>query len=329
MRHDHGIRIGGALLVAVLMAASSLLMAAPALAQTKKALAWVQFTGACCNAGTYNGLSGYINATVRSNVATPSVMIPSGALSRVETTLWTGPLTPFSTNFIDVHNAAATFKRSHNLAPTATTTVRAADKTSTTVGGTLFMPRYGTMMQKPGANRFGGTMGLVSNLHAEGKYVASVGYYDFYFNANATAMAAPPFSVGQYGFALTGMLTHSYLQYKGQPLAFDAPVIATNMPSTTGTQYLYQPFGYYVTQYTYAGYDNRTPNGLFGTLSLVRPTVLQYFGLTVVNPVFVAWNETQGFMYRNTITFLPEPGSLLMLGCGVLTLAGLFRLRMR
>jgi hypothetical protein len=34
-------------------------------------------------------------------------------------------------------------------------------------------------------------------------------------------------------------------------------------------------------------------------------------------------------MYTTTITFLPEPGSLLMLGCGVLTVAGLFRLRMR
>jgi hypothetical protein len=142
-------------------------------------------------------------------------------------------------------------------------------------------------------------------------------------------MLTGPVSVGQYGFALTGMLTHTYLQYKGAPLAFDAPVIATNMPSTTGTQYLYQPFGYYVTQYTYAGYDNRTASGLYGTLSLVRPFVLQYFGATVAPPSFIAWNETQGFMYRNTITFLPEPGSLLMLGCGILTLAGLFRLRRR
>jgi hypothetical protein len=210
------------------------------------------------------------------------------------------------------------------------TTVNASAKTSTAVGGPLYMPRYGVMRQTPGTNRFGGTMALVSNLYAEGKYVASVGYYDFYFNANPTPMAAPPLSVGQYGFVLTGMLTHSYLQYKGLPLAFDGPAVATFMPSTTGTQYLYQPFGYYVTQYTYAGYDNRTPNGLSGTLSLVRPFVIQYFGILDVPPApYAAWNETQGFMYRNTLTFLPEPGSLLMLGCGVLTVAGLFRLRMR
>jgi hypothetical protein len=311
------------------MAASSLLMAAPALAQTKKALAWVQLNGACCNGGTYTGLSGYVSAFVGSTPNTPSVYIRSGALSRTDTTTWTGPLTPFSINYIDVHNAAATFKKSHSLAPTATTTVRAADKTSTAVGGAFYMPRNGTLIQTPGTPRFGGTMGLVSNLHAVGQYVASVGYYDFYFDASATAMAAPPFSVGQYGFVLTGMLTHSYLQYKGQPLAFDGPGIATFMPSTTGTQYLYQDFGPYITQYTYAGYDNRTPNGLFGTLSLVRPFVLQYFGVTLAPPSFIAWNETQGFIYRNTITFLPEPGGLMMLGCGVLTLAGLFRLRMR
>jgi hypothetical protein len=329
MRHDHGIRSGGALLVAVLMAASSLLMAAPALAQTKKALAHFQLNGACCNGGTYTGLAGTITVTVGSTPSTPSVRIKSGLLSRTDTTTWTGPLTPFSINYIDVRNAAATFKKSHSLAPTATTTVRAGDKTSTAVGGSFYMPRNGTLIQTPGTKRFGGTMGLVSNLHAVGQYVASVGYYDFYFNANATAMAAPPFSVGQYGFVLTGMLTHSYLQYKGQPLAFDGPAFATFMPSTTGTQYVFQDFGQYITKYTYAGYDNRTPAGLNGTLSLVRPFVLQYFGVVVAPPSYIGWNETQAFMYRNTITFLPEPGSLLTLGCGILTLAGLFRLRMR
>jgi hypothetical protein len=322
MRHDHGIRIGGALLVAVLMAA-------PALAQTKKALAHVQFNGACCNGGSYTGLAGTITATVGSTPNTPSVMIPSGLLTRTDTTNWTGPLTPFSYNYIDLHNGPATFKKSHSLAPTAITTVRAGDKTSTAVGGSFYMPRNGTLMQKPGTKRFGGTMALVSNLRAVGQYVASVGYYDFYFNANATTMATGKITVGQYGFVLSGMLTHSYLQYKGGPLAFDGPAIATFMPSTTGTQYLYQNFGPYITQYTYAGYDNRTPAGLNGTLSLVRPMVLQYFGVMEANPRYIAWNETQGFMYRNTITFLPEPGSLLMLGCGIVTLAGLFRLRVR
>ncbi len=331
MRQDHGIRIGGALLVAVLMAASSLLIAAPALAQTKKALAILQTTNACCNAGgSYPGFyPQYINATVSTLRSLPSVMIPSGAISRVSKYTWTGPLTPYSINYIDAHNAAVTFKRSHSLAPTATTTVRAADKTSTAVGGAFYMPRHGTMIQTPGGNRFGGTMKIVNNLYAYGKYAASVGYYNFYGNANPSAMLDGPVSVGQYGLALTGMFTHSYLEYKGQPLAFNGPAFVTNMPSTTGTQYLYQPFGYYVTQYTWAGYDNRTPNGLFGTLSLVRPYVLQYFWVVEAPPSYVALSETQGFMTRTTITFLPEPGSLLMLGCGALTLAGLFRLRMR
>jgi hypothetical protein len=215
------------------------------------------------------------------------------------------------------------------LAPIATTTVRAADKTSTAVGGDFYFPRYGTMMQKPGTKRFGGTMKIVSDLYAYGKYAASVGYYSFYGSANPTSMLHGPVSVGQYGFALTGMFTHSTLQYKGEPLAFDGPAIQTLMPSTTGTQYLYQPFGYYVTQYTYAGYDNRTPSGLHGTLSLVRPTVLTYYLRPTAPPPQAFFFENQGWMYTTTITFLPEPGSLLMLGCGILTLAGLFRLRMR
>ena len=331
MKHDLGIRIGGALLVAVLMAASSLLMAAPALAQTKKAYLWAQVDNACCNAGgTYTGFfPAFGSATVGSTPSTPSVMIRSGLLSRVSTYTWTGPLTPFSVNYIDAHNAAVTFNRQHSLAPTATTTVRAGDKTSTAVGGDFYFPRYGTMMQKPGTHRFGGTMGIVSDLYAYGKYAASVGYYSFYGSVNPTSMLHGPVSVGQYGFLQTGMFTHSTLQYKGEPLAFDGPAIQTLMPSTTGTQYLYQPFGYYVTQYTWAGYDNRTASGLFGTLSLVSPNVLQYFWVTVAPPQYVAVSETQGFMSRITLTFLPEPGSLLTLGCGILTLAGLFRLRMR
>jgi hypothetical protein len=112
MRHDHGIRSGGALLVAVLMAASSLLMAAPALAQTKKALAYVEMNGACCNGGTYSLVAGLVSAFVGSGTGKPTVHIMSNALSRKETTTWTGPLTPFSINYIDLHNAAATFRPS-------------------------------------------------------------------------------------------------------------------------------------------------------------------------------------------------------------------------
>jgi hypothetical protein len=330
MRHYHGIRIGGALLAAVLMAASSLLMAAPALAQTKKALASVVLTGACCNAGPYSFLSGTVSAVVGSTPNTPSVYIRSDALRRTDTTSWTGPQTPYSKNWNDAHNAAVTFKRSHPLAPTAITTVNAYDKTNTAAAGKLYMPRYGLLRQTPGPNRFGGTMAIVSNLHTKGTVAAAVGWYDFTFNANATAMLTGPVSVGQYGIAITGMITHQTIMYPGgKSMIFDAPVIATLMPSTTGTQYLYQNKGYYVTTYTYAGYDNRTPNGLYGTLSLVRPMVLNYFWTSVEPPPFVAGGDSQGFMYRNTITFLPEPGSLLMLGCGILTLAGLYRLRLR
>jgi hypothetical protein len=330
MRHDHGIRIGGALLVAVMMAASSLLMAAPALAATKNALAFVTTDGACCGAGYFGGLSGYVTAFVGSTPSTPSVFIPSGQISRTDTTTFTGPLTPFSINYNDVHNAAWHVNRQHSAAPTTTTTVNIIDKTSTAVGGDFYFPRYGVLRQTPGAHRFSGTLATVSALHTRGQFVASVGgYYDFTFNANATPMATAPPAVGQSGFVFTGTLIHSSISYKGRPLAFELPVVQTLMPATTGTQYVYKEYGYIQTKYTVAGYDNRTPSGLFGTLSMVQPTVLNYYALTVAPPPTNFLLETQAFVTRTTITFLPEPGSLLMLGCGILTLAGLFRLRMR
>jgi hypothetical protein len=97
------------------------------------------------------------------------------------------------------------------------------------------------------------------------------------------------------------------------------------MPSTTGVQYLYQPNGYYITKYTSTGYDNRTPSGLSGTVSMVAPFVLNYIG--TIQGAGVVTNVTIGYANRMTLTFLPEPGRLLMLGCGILALAGLYRLR--
>jgi hypothetical protein len=98
------------------------------------------------------------------------------------------------------------------------------------------------------------------------------------------------------------------------------------MPHTTGVQYVRQPQGYYVTIYTSTGYDNRTPSGLSGTVSLVRPSVAHAFGAAWGAPFVMG---SGAYMERLTLTFLPEPGHLLMLGCGILALAGLFRLRMR
>ena len=333
MRHDHGIRIGGALLVAVLMAASSLLMAAPALAATKHALAFVTLNGACCGYGYYGGPSGYVDAFVGSTTPTPSVYIPSHQfqLSVMTTTTFTNPpLTPFSINYNDAYNAAWHVKRQHSAAPTTTTTVNIPDKTSTAVGGDFYFPRYGVLRQTPGDHRFGGTLEMVSNLRTRGQFKATYGgYYSFTIMYNATPMWTAPSAVGQYGFIFTGDLTHTYLQYKGKPLAFELPVVGTHMPHTTGTQYVYKEFGYIKTKYTVTGYDNRTALGLNGTLSMVQPTVLNYYAVTVAPPRNNFLLLTNAFVHRTNITFLPEPGSLLMLGSGILTLAGLFRLRMR
>jgi hypothetical protein len=326
MQHDVGIRLRALLLVAFFTVAVGLLVAVPALAQTKQALVNVQRQSWCCQAGTpLVTQSATTVATVGTTTPTPSIYIPSKVLTRNLTTTWTAPLTPYSKQYISEYNAAATFRRSHPLAPTATTT--AAPPTSTTQYGSYFMPRYGTMIQTPGPNRFGGTMRIVDNNYYTGQYVASVGYYSFDIYFNATPRLTGPRVPGQYGWAGYGALTHTSITYYGYPLKIDLKIAGRYMPSTTGVQYVYQPNGYYITQYTSTGYDNRTPSGLSGTVSMVAPYVLNY--VQYIQGAGVVGTLTLGFANRLTLTFLPEPGRLLMLGCGILALAGLYRLRIR
>jgi hypothetical protein len=65
------------------------------------------------------------------------------------------------------------------------------------------------------------------------------------------------------------------------------------------------------------GYDNRTPGGL-GSVKLVAPAGLMST-LAGSMPLFVSM----------TLTFIPEPGTLLLLGSGIVCLATIGRKRMR
>ena len=108
-----------------------------------------------------------------------------------------------------------------------------------------------------------------------------------------------------------------------------AQIIRTTAPWTTGMLEVYQPLGSTVTTVSLTGYDNRTPLGLHGKLSLVVPWLVHGY-VESYNPLDPVQSGIHtALITKNTITFLPEPAVILQLGAGVLGLVGLYRLRRR
>ncbi len=106
-------------------------------------------------------------------------------------------------------------------------------------------------------------------------------------------------------------------------------LIRTTAPWTTGRVEVYQPLGSTVTTATVTGYDNRTPQGLHGKLSMVVPWLVHGY-LESYNPADpVSSPLHSALINQNTITFIPEPVEMLQLGAGILGLVGLYRLRRR
>jgi hypothetical protein len=91
------------------------------------------------------------------------------------------------------------------------------------------------------------------------------------------------------------------------------------------------PQGGAVSAFTLTGYDNRTPLGESGRISLIRPRLVHSYNvphdpnepITLVDSNVSAWQMT--FHFRPA----PEPGATLMLASGFVLLAGLVRLRRR
>jgi hypothetical protein len=119
---------------------------------------------------------------------------------------------------------------------------------------------------------------------------------------------------------------------KGDPVYSGvAHYLSTGVPATTGTLIGWQPVGTYATRWTVNGYDNRSPNGLKGDLSLVSARLRHtYFKDNQGTPISTIYNSVR--MYETIIMFkgdAPEPGVMLLLGAGVVTLAGLSYMRRR
>jgi hypothetical protein len=108
-----------------------------------------------------------------------------------------------------------------------------------------------------------------------------------------------------------------------------AAYFRTIAPFTTGMITVENPGPAFHTEFQLTGYDNRTPNGLSGVISMVRPRIRQIYTIypDPNDPIEHTWAD--GSAWQMDFHFLPEPGSSAMLASGLVILAGLYRLRRR
>jgi len=324
--HPLGHRVWNALLI---VAFSLLLGSAPALA-TPNALVNIDLEIDCCGGGaifTHSWPS--TNITVNTHTPDASIMIPSRLLTAYTTTYYSGPFTKSGHRVVAAYNYPGTFAPSNPNAPAAATTIYPPSSTTlctvSPIAGGSCQPRYGLMKMAPGGNKFGGTMRIINTGFGSGLFKAKGDFYYFYYNEKKTPRLRGEMKVGSYGIAGTGRYTHTVLTSIMFATSFHE---TAGGPYTTGMAYVYQTAGQYATQYTTTGYDNRTAtaNGeITGAVSLVRPRLWQTFRRDTPTSPVNGLGTPFGFKNRLLITFLPEPGQLLMLGCGLLAVGVFYR----
>jgi hypothetical protein len=219
--------------------------------------------------------------------------------------------------------------------------------------GSFDHSRVGSIMVTPGKNRFGGTMHFF--------YGPNHFYYQYitYFYPKISKAYGPqmdarkeytdgsamlpvntvigdvqyggPFNVyrmTQYGQtrATTGDGTPNS---PGDYVVIKAPYFYTLAPFTTGMVTGWQPFGNTNSEVTVTGYDNRTPNGLSGVISLVRPRLVHTYKVPPDPNLPIVHTWASAGTWQMNFHFLPEPGSTAMMASGLVVLAGLYRLRRR
>jgi hypothetical protein len=271
---------------------------------------------------------------------TPSVMWPgSGAagFSVIDSNVATGPYTPLSSVMGTVMMKAGTLFKSHPGAAPTGGSVLVPNASPTTLcfksGPAPFtnppalpnscFPRFGTGSRSPGAKKYGGTARLLRNSNAVGTFVALTGYDQFFQTLNySSRITGTPTVVQEYGRRATGTAYNTALQSTRTTQVFE-----TQAPWTTGA--ITVMGGAYGTQVTLTGTNNLNPTNLTGTISVVKPVLGNAF-TRLPNGTY-AGNAFNGFHFARsfTLTFVPEPGTAMMLACGALGLAGLVTLRRR
>jgi hypothetical protein len=211
---------------------------------------------------------------------------------------------------------------------------------TTTFDGRYDFERAGSIMITPGPNRFGGTMQFFYGPnHRYYQSTTIVSYFTRGYGVGQPAISTDhesqvgEFVIGRqmdhYKFTRYGIvrMTTGTWNSPGDDYVRRTQYVSTIVPFTTGMITGYQRVGPTTTIHTLTGYDNRTPNGLSGVISLVRPRLVHTYRDYPSHPIVAGLPRLSS--WQIDFHFMPEPGSAAMLAAGVVALAGLYRRRRR
>jgi hypothetical protein len=212
-----------------------------------------------------------------------------------------------------------------------------------TPGGFDFS-RAGSIMITPGKNRFGGTMHFFygpNNTYYQ-KVTTNTMYISRAFgplqdlrDPDANTVISDVSFGGPFiriRYTSQGVIRKTWPTENGGPgidYAIRVPYFYTVNPFTTGMVSLWNPWGDTNTFFTVTGYDNRTPDGLSGVISLVRPRLVHVYKILPDPNSVIEMTWASAGAWQMDFHFLPEPGSAVMMASGLVLLVGLYRLRRR
>ena len=236
---------------------------------------------------------------------------------------------------------------------------------TTTFDGRYDFWRQGSIMITPGPNRFGGTMQFFYGPNH--RYYQLITFYTGgNYSTEAFGSGKPPIStyhesqVGEFvigrqmdRYVLTNP-SHVYRAVIGNTIPSSAPCnnslyqtkvvrpptnpgceywrknvqyLSTIVPFTTGMITGAQANGYTTTVHTLTGYDNRTPAGLNGVISMVRPRLTHTYVTPGLGVPGSGKRRSAVSTWQVYFHFVPEPGGTAVVIAGAVTLAGLYRRR--
>ena len=321
-----------------LLAGSVLLFSAAAASASQQALVQLSWKEQFIAGTTFVAQSGTAVATVGAATPTPSIMWPANIVQGSVSFTYSGAYTAFASRVGTYMNMPAAIQKSHaGAAPSggsAVLPVTATTKCFASVAPVLpgppalpgsCFPRNGAVMRTPGAKKFGGTARMLMPTKLVGTFATfsptgnlQFENYLYHSTPQLTGVGSVP---GNYGLAGFGTNTNTVLGTPRNNVNF-----ITEAPLTTGV--VTAMGGAFGTQFTRTGSHSFNTGNLTGMISMVRPHMNRNFNRNSAGG-FAGPGLTFAGMTVVSVTFLPEPGVTALLGCGMLGLAGLTRLRRR